>query len=870
MTIQVPDDITPMMRQYRRMKQIHPEALLLFRVGDFYEMFFDDARTASKVLSLTLTSRDKGENAVPMAGVPHHAVDTYVKRLVEAGYKVAICDQVEDPALAKGLVKRDVTRLVTPGTLTEDSLLGSKDHNFLAGVFPLADAVGLAWVDMSTGCFSAEDVMPAQLADELARLAPSECLLPEEGVAEETLALVRPAIRGMITLRPAWAFGRDTAMRALLEHFRVKTLDGFGCGDLGPSASAAGAIIQYLQETQKINLSHIRTLTPFGRRSRLLIDRATQTSLELTRTARDGSLRGSLLWVLDRTRTPMGGRLLKEWLLCPQMDVPSIRERQDHIQDFVKDHALRQEIRGALDGIYDIERLSTRISCGRGNARDLVSLKQSLSALPMLKERLARTQRPSLTALSERMDLVEEARVLIATAIAPDPPVALGDGGIIRDGYSPDLDELRAIKRTGRDWIASFQAREAERTGIASLKVGYNKVFGYYIEVTNTHQEKVPPEYVRKQTLKNAERYITPQLKEYETRVLTADDRAKELEYTLFLEIREKVAVYTDRLQRLATAIADTDVLTCLADVAVERNYVRPEVDDSLQLEIVNGRHPVLECALEEEFVPNDIHMDSKSGFILILTGPNMAGKSTYIRQVALIVIMAQMGSYVPATQARIGVADRVFTRVGASDELAQGMSTFMLEMTETANILNNASERSLLILDEVGRGTSTFDGVSIAWATAEYIREHVKARTLFATHYHELTELGRMYPGIRNYNVAVKEWGGEIIFLRKIAEGATDKSYGIHVARLAGLPREVIERAKLILQNLEAQTLDAEDKPRFAKNVPKGRKQVQIQLNMFALDDKVGDELRRLKIEKLTPIQALAKLEELKRLAER
>ena len=872
------DEMTPMMRQYKRMKRVHPDAVLLFRMGDFYEMFFEDARLGARVLGITLTSREKGDKAVPMAGVPHHAVHTYIKKLVDAGHKVAICDQVEDPAKAKGLVRRDVTRLITPGTLTEDALLPSdRAHNYLAGVFLQDSSFGLSWVDVSTGCFYVEDVPANRLADELARIAPAECIVPEEAMPEEAMETLRSRMGGgMITLRPAWAFGSDTALRALLDHFQVGSLEGFGCAGLGPSISAAGAIIQYLQETQKISLSHIRVLTPFSQSERLVIDRSTQLSLELTRTGREGSLKGSLLWVLDRTRTPMGSRLLKEWILSPLTDVNAINARLDAVEGFFSDHALRQEARRHLDGIYDIERLATRVSCDRANARDLVALKQSLAALPSLKARLASASSPALSRLGDALDLIEDAHVLIATSIAPDPPTTLTEGGIIREGCSPELDELRAIKRTGRDWIAAFQSQEAARTGIASLKVGFNKVFGYYIEVTNAHQEKVPPEYVRKQTLKNAERYITPQLKEYETRVLTADDRAKELEYSLFLDIRTKAAAYVERLQQLAAVIAETDALASLADTAVEYNYVRPVVTTSLELEISDGRHPVLERTIEEDFVPNDIHMRPKRGQLHLITGPNMAGKSTYIRQVALILLMAQMGSFVPASKAQIGVADRIFTRVGASDELSRGMSTFMVEMVEAANILNNATERSLLVLDEIGRGTSTFDGVSIAWAAAEYIHEHLRSRTLFATHYHELTELASLYPNIMNFNVAVKEWGGEIVFLRKIVEGGTDKSYGLHVARLAGLPHEVIERAKLILHNLESQTLDAEDKPKFARIGPrrKPKKSIPLQLNMFAQEISaplaaLRDELRKIDVSNMTPLQALAKLEELKRRAE-
>jgi len=881
------EDLTPMMRQYQRAKAEHRDAILLFRMGDFYEMFYDDARLAARLLGLALTSREKGERAVPMAGVPHHSVNAYVKRLVEAGYKVAICEQVEDPRQARGLVEREVVRIITPGTLTEDVLLGGADHNYLAALCAAAaehGPVGLAWMDLSTGTFCATDVTRARLMDELSRIAPAECLVSEDDDAEALVEVARQSGAAMVTRRPAWAFGAETARRTLLEHFQVATLEGFGCQHLGPALGAAGAILQYLQETQKIPLKHINRLAPVGERERVILDRSSQASLELVRTLREGRREGTLLWVLDRTRTPMGARLLRERLLSPLTRAEEIKARLDGVEAFTRDHALREAVRRTLERVYDIERLATRVSTGRANARDLVALKDSLSAIPSLRERLEQAGGSAgaiLAELAARLDPVEEARILIGTAVAPDPPATLHEGGLIRDGYDAELDELRSIQRTGRDWIARFQAQEAERTGIQSLKVGYNQVFGYYIEVTHTHSARVPPEYIRKQTLKNAERYITPQLKEYETKVLTAEERAKEIEYRLFGQVREKIAAFTERLQRLAAAIAELDVFTALADVAVEYRYVRPEVTEDIIIDIEDGRHPVLERTLAEEFVPNDVHLDAETR-ILLVTGPNMAGKSTYIRQVALIVLMAQMGSFVPAKRARIGVVDRIFTRVGAADELARGQSTFMVEMVETANILHNASERSLIVLDEVGRGTSTYDGVSIAWAVAEYLHERVGARTVFATHYHELTELATLYPRIKNLNVAVREWGNKVIFLHKIVEGATDKSYGLHVAALAGIPGPVIERARTILANLEAQARELEEMPKLAGAAgdahppasvsPRARKprRRDVQLILFAPEsDVLRRELRTLELEKMTPIEALAKLEELKRRAE-
>ncbi len=853
-----------MMRQYQRAKSQHEDAILFFRMGDFYEMFFDDARLAARVLGLTLTSRDKGAKAVPMAGVPHHSADGYIKRLVQAGHKVAICDQVEDPKQAKGIVDRAVTRVVTPGTLTEDSLLGGADHNYLTALSADGDTIGLAWMDLSTGCFYVADQSARRLADELGRIAPSECLLAEESAGDDLADILRQTGCKMITRRPGWAFGRDTAMRALLEQFGVTTLEGFGCEAIGPAIGAAGAILQYLQETQKIPLGHITRLTPFLDRDRVILDRSSQASLELVRTMRDGSRQNTLLWVLDRSRTPMGSRLLKERLLCPLTDPAAIDQRLDGVEALVEDHSLREDVRRRLDHVYDIERLATRVSTARANGRDLIALRDSLGAMPALRERL-REAGPLLESVAARLDPVDEARALIAATIADEPPQTLREGDLIRDGYDTELDELRAIQRDGRDWILRFQVQEQERTGIPSLKVGYNRVFGYYIEVTNVHRERVPPEYVRKQTLKNAERYITPQLKEHETRVLTAEDHAREIEYRVFLEIRDQVAEHTERLQRLAAAVAELDVFAALGDVAVEHGYSRPEINEDFAIDIRDGRHPVIERTLAEEFVPNDARFDEERR-ILLITGPNMAGKSTYIRQVALIVLMAQMGSFVPAKRASIGVADRIFTRVGASDELARGQSTFMVEMVETANILNNASERSLIVLDEVGRGTSTFDGVSIAWAVVEHIHEKLGARTIFATHYHELTELSTRYGRICNLNVAVREWSQRIIFLHKIIEGATDKSYGLHVASLAGIPKGVVERAAVVLANLEAQAHDLDEMPR--PDGPRARKarRGDVQFVMFAPEsDVLRSELRALDLDAMTPLEALARLQQFK-----
>ncbi|HHT9116149.1 MAG TPA: DNA mismatch repair protein MutS [Candidatus Wunengus californicus] len=861
---------TPMMRQYNEIKRQHKDALLFFRMGDFYELFFEDAKLASKVLGITLTSRSKGDGAIPMAGVPHHAAESYIRRLIKAGYKVAICDQLQDPEEATGVVDRGVTRIITPGTLTEDTLLEDKSNNYLIAVWEANTMMGLSWIDLSTGRFQVEDIQKEILFDEFARLNPSEVLLSEETVRNNTsfMERIRAECDGIVTARPDWEFSKDTAYRILMEHFGTTSLEGFGCEDAGPSLGAAGAVIQYLKETQKTSLKHIGKIQKYQADNRVLMDKATQQSLEITQTMRNRDREGSLLGVIDQTKTSMGARLLREWIISPLRVSAEIKYRQTGVKELSENSPLRRELCDILGNIYDIERISTKISCGRANGRDLVSLKQSLSKLPALKEKTGFCISNILVSIEQQLDILEEVRTLIGTAIVPDPPPTIKDGGLIREGYDAALDELKYISKNGKSWIANFQAEEIARTGINSLKVGYNKVFGYYIEVTNANKDNIPETYIRKQTLKNAERFITPELKEYETKVLTADERAKDLEYDLFIQIREQVSGFTARLQKTSEAIALLDVLSTLANLAVENRYIMPEITDGLELKIIDGRHPVLDRRLaSESFVPNDINLDGTQDTIMVITGPNMAGKSTYIRQVALLILMAQMGSFIPAKEAVIGTVDRIFTRVGASDELSRGQSTFMVEMNETANILNNATERSLIILDEVGRGTSTFDGVSIAWAITEYIYQHIHARTLFATHYHELTELALLFSGIKNFNIAVKEWGDDIIFLRKIVEGGTDKSYGIHVARLAGIPREVIQRARIILNNLEAATLDVNGKPKFAplKTAQNSKQPAQLKL-FLSKQDMVIEEIKKLETSRMSPLEALNKLDELKK----
>jgi len=862
---------TPMMEQYLRIKAEHQDAILLFRMGDFYEMFFDDAVTASRVLGLTLTARTKEKGGkIPLAGVPHHAVDGYVKKLILAGHRVAICDQLEDPRQAKGLVDRGVTRVITAGTLTDDLLPDQRASNYLAAICPTSKECGVAWVDLSTGRFFVEEVRPDRLGDELARIGPAECLYPE-GLVMKNSRLVRELGQtSTAEARPDWVFEKRNALKALHKHFGVSSLDGFGCGGLGAGACAAGAVIEYLNETQCApggSLAHIDRIERFVDAQHLLIDRATKRSLELVETMRTGERRGSLLGVLDKTATTMGARMLREWLLSPMRSAEAINCRLDGVAELVGDPDLRDNVRLVLGRVHDIERIAAKISAGRANARDLVALRGSALMLPELRRLVAEREPAILREIAARLDPLEDIAGLVARAIVDDPPVTIREGRMIRAGYNAEHDELRGIQRDGKSWIAKYQAKEVKRTGIDTLKVGFNNVFGYYIEITHANAAKVPENYTRKQTLKNAERYITPELKEYETKVLTSGEQADQLEYDLFIEIRETVAAETQRVLAVARAAAELDVLAGLAAIAAEHRYCRPAVDDSRKLLIKDGRHPVLEQTLEgESFVPNDSMIDGDEITMAIITGPNMAGKSTYIRQVALIVLMAQMGSFVPAKSAEIGACDRIFARVGASDEISRAQSTFMVEMNETANILNNASGRSVIVLDEVGRGTSTYDGVSIAWAVTEHIHEKIGARTLFATHYHELTALEAVLPKARNYNVAVREWEDEVIFLRKIIEGGTDKSYGVHVAKLAGVPKSIIGRAKKILAQLEASNLDDQDRPRLAPVKVKAKKPGEMQLTLFRSPHEATiDAIKKLDTDTLSPLEALMKLKSLR-----
>lgn len=795
--------MTRMMQQYHAAKAAHPGMIVLFRNGEFYELFEDDAVLAHRLLGLTLTKRD---GTIPMAGVPVVKVEHYLGQLLRAGHKVAICEQMEEPDPKKRLIHREVNRIVTPGTVTDDGLLDPRAPNHLAAIAPSKGGVfGLAWVDLSTGVFSAADCPASRLADELARLAPAECLFAESAAAAVTQAAGAHLPKSR-TLRPDWTFDPATAREALRGQFGVGTLAGFGFDDAQPCLVAAGAIILYLQETLKASLAHIRRLRPHRPEAILTLDEVTRRSLELTRTLRDNQRDGSLLAVLDRTVTPMGARLLHDSLLAPLTDPDGINARLDAVEELVHDHQLRSDLRQLLESCSDIQRLTTRVSTGRATPKDLAAIARTLRKLPALKAKLTGRRSPLLQDLERRLELCPDLRELLDRSLTDDPPYLAKDGGVIRPGYNAELDELRRLMAEGKNWIARYQAQEITRTGIASLKVAYNQVHGYYIEVTHANAAKVPPDYIRKGTLKNAERYVTAALKEYEEKVLTADEKSKALEVQLFVGIRDQVAAQTSRLLNTADVLAAADMLAALAEVAAARNYVRPVITAEPVLDIRDGRHPVLDQTLPPgTFVPNDVAFGPQAGTFWLITGPNMSGKSTFIRQVALITLLAHVGSFVPARAATVGLTDRIFTRVGASDELSRGQSTFMVEMTEAANILNNATARSLVILDEIGRGTSTYDGVSLAWAITEYLHNVVGCRTLFATHYHELAQLAASLPRLRNYNVLVQEDADGIVFLHKIAPGAADKSYGIHVARLAGVPEPVLRRANEVLATLES-----------------------------------------------------------------
>ncbi|MBI4455932.1 MAG: DNA mismatch repair protein MutS [Acidobacteria bacterium] len=810
-----------MMQQYQQMKQAYPEALLLFRMGDFYELFFEDAVVAARQLEITLTSRSRDKNGipVPMCGVPYHAVNSYIARLVRNGHRVAICEQVEDPRDAAGIVRREVIRVVTPGTTTDDLLLEPKSHHYLAAVHFSDQHMGLAIVDLSTGHLVLSDPTGPNIEEQalsfLASFSPAEVLVPES-LRTRFLHWTKPISLASVTGAPDWTFHADLAQRVLREQFKVTTLDGFGIPPEGLAITAAGGLIEYLRRTQKSALDHICTPSYLHASDFLRMDASSVANLELVQSV-DGLSRWTLFSVLDGTQTGMGARLLKEWMLRPSLSIELIRQRQDALQELKDDLILRHGTAELLSKIHDMERLLSKAILGIANPRDLATLGASLKRLPELKAALSQGRCEPLRRLHTTIDPLEDVAQMLDSAIMEEPPISIQEGGIIRDRFNPELDELRSIQRDGKSYIAAMENRERARTRIPSLKIKYNRVFGYFIEVTRPHLRLIPDDYSRRQTLANAERFVTPELKEYEEKVLTAEERMLELEKELFISLRNQVVAQHLRVQASAAAVAEIDVFASLADVAHRHHYCRPVVDDSTVIDIRNGRHAVLEQRDDQPFTPNDLYADNETHQILLITGPNMGGKSTFLRQNALIVILAQMGSFVPADSARIGLVDQIFTRVGASDNLARGRSTFMVEMIETANILNNATPRSLILLDEVGRGTATFDGLSIAWAVAEFLHNESerKAKTLFATHYHELTKLERLYTGVKNFCVTARESGDNIVFFHKLVLGNADKSYGIEVARLAGLPQPVLCRAREILKRLERKEIDLSGQPR-------------------------------------------------------
>jgi DNA mismatch repair protein MutS len=869
---------TPLMRQYAAIKKDHPTALLFFRLGDFYELFFDDAVLASRELQITLTSRNKEKGtAVPMCGVPYHAADGYISKLIRKGFKVAICEQMEAPSAAKKLVRREVTRVVTPGTAA-DSLLSSEENNFLAAVAQTGDRVGFAALDLSTGEFRATEFQGEdagkRVQEELQQLRPKELLYGSSAPLFEGKSSARlEASSNGFTETPLddWVFAPDHAIPLLENHFGVLSLEGFGLAGKPAAASAAGAILYYVRSTQRGTLDHVDRVGFYERQNCLVLDAVTVRNLELIEPLFAGADAGVTLFrAIDATVTPMGKRLLRAWMLRPSIEITEINARLDAVEAQVKETMAREELRRALDGILDLERLLSRVTLETANPRDVLALAASLRKIPGLRNSLARLVTERLTALHGSVDELSDLRERIDKTIVPEPPISLMDGGVVQLGVDKELDELRDLSRNSKQFLAQIEQRERQRTGITSLKIKFNSIFGYYLEISKPNLHLVPVDYERKQTLVNAERFTTPELKEYEAKILDAQEKIVEIERRLFMELRTAIAGEARRIRQTALALAEVDVLAALAHISALRNYCRPKFDESADIEIVAGRHPVIEqqemAGGNERFVPNDLYLNATTHTVLVLTGPNMGGKSTYLRQAALVVILAQMGSFVPAVSARLGIVDRVFTRIGASDNLARGRSTFMVEMTETAAILHTATARSLILLDEVGRGTATYDGLAIAWAAVEYLHARTRGKTLFATHYFELTELAERLLGVKNYHVSVKETGGGIVFLRKVEPGAADRSYGIEVAKLAGLPNEVIERAREVLAEHE----DAEKRVTQQLASDESRPRPPAQLTIFTpLSQPVLEQLRELDLNRLTPLEALNLLAELKKQVE-
>lgn len=886
-TIKRPAKLTPMLRQYLEIKEQHQDAILFYRMGDFYEMFFEDAKVASKVLGITLTSRNNKSDAnkVPMCGIPYHAAPTYLAKLVNNSFRVAICEQTEDPSQAKGIVKREVVRIVSPGVVTDAEILDEKTNCYVASLVQKRKAdraiYGLSFLDLSTGQFLAGEIFDQseqyeRVLDQLTRMGPAELLIrdDERDSMEKLISAAQALLPGLcITSRPSGSFSRQDCKELLLDHFNVVNLAGFGCDAMTEGIIAAGIVLEYAIDTQKSDITHIEKLAPIDMESILQIDDSSRRNLELTRTIIGDNRDGSLLAVLDHTCTPMGARLLKHYLLSPLQDVQRIKNRLDSVHFLLGNPGLRKDLKEKLSAIYDIERLNSRMVLGSGNARDMLALKQSLAVLPDISQLLAKCQAEKLSHIHDNLDTLQDLFNLIETVINEEAPVTLRDGHLIKEGYNTELDELIHIQRDTKQLILELEAREREKTGIAKLKVGFNRVFGYYLEISRSHSDKAPDHYIRKQTLVNGERFITPELKEFENKVLGAQEKRLRLEYQLFSDIRKKIAQNSGKLIKTANLLAQVDVLTCFAETAHLYNYRKPEINDDEIISITEGRHPVIERSMAGgKFVPNDLFLDQSSEEVLIITGPNMAGKSTVLRQTALIVLMAQMGSFVPADKAIIGVVDRIFTRVGAMDDLRRGQSTFMVEMNETANILNNATEKSLVILDEIGRGTSTYDGLAIAWAVAEdlVMKNDKGVKTLFATHYHELTDLARTHPRVHNYSIGVREWNETIIFLHKLIKGGTNRSYGIQVAGLAGVPERVIKRAQEILSNIEKGEFDQYGQPIIAKNTnnptqtkPKSPRQPSL---FPPPQDPLREALSAIAVDDLSPRQALELLYDLKK----
>ena len=867
-------ELTPMMKQYMETKSQYQDCILFYRLGDFYEMFFDDALTASRELEITLTGKNCGqEERAPMCGVPYHAVESYLNKLVSKGYKVAICEQLEDPKTAKGIVKRDVVRIVTPGTNLDTQALDESKNNYIMCIVYIADRYGVSVADITTGDYFVTEIEDsAKLMDEIYRFSPSEIICNEAFyMSGMDLDGMKDRLGITIYSLDSWYFDDAVCRQKLLAHFKVSSFAGLGLADYDCGVISAGALLQYLLETQKNDLSNLTHITPYMSGKYMMLDSSTRRNLELCETLREKQKRGSLLWVLDKTKTAMGARTLRKYVEQPLIDKKEIEKRLDAVQE-LKDQAIsREELREYLSPVYDLERLIMKITYGSANPRDLTAFRTSLEMLPPIRYILQDMQCELLKSITEDLDPLEDLCTLITNAIREDPPIAMKEGNIIRDGYNEEVDKLRRAKSDGKDWLAKLENEEREKTGIKNLRIKYNKVFGYYLEVTNSYKDLVPEYYTRKQTLANAERYITPELKELEDMILGAEDKLYALEYELYTEVRETVAAEVERIQQTAKAVAALDVFASLALVAERNNYVRPKINEKGVIDIKEGRHPVVERMIPNDmFIANDTYLDDKKHRISIITGPNMAGKSTYMRQTALIALMAQVGSFVPAKSANIGISDRIFTRVGASDDLASGQSTFMVEMTEVANILRNATSKSLLILDEIGRGTSTFDGLSIAWAVVEYISDSrlLGAKTLFATHYHELTELEGKIENVNNYCIAVKEKGDDIVFLRKIVKGGADKSYGIQVAKLAGVPDLVINRAKEIVEELSEEDIttrvsEIATKDKVSKKKPKVKKYDEVDIAQMSLfdtvkDDDVLEELKNLDVGNMTPIDAL------------